>query len=105
MPSSALKKGGHPRLPRRRGVASPPLRARPAGAPPGPAVPPAQPRGAAFTCGPAPALFFFNDTATTEIYTLSPTRRSSDLWDGRLRPPRVRRDHHNGLLRGVAVGV
>src|SRR5437899_3737889 len=24
-------------------------------------------------------LFFFNDTATTEIYTLSPTRRSSDL--------------------------
>src|SRR3712207_6991047 len=25
------------------------------------------------------ALFFFNDTATTEIYTLSPTRRSSDL--------------------------
>src|SRR3712207_7433278 len=23
--------------------------------------------------------FFFNDTATTEIYTLSPTRRSSDL--------------------------
>src|ERR1051326_5602134 len=27
-------------------------------------------------------FFFFNDTATTEIYTLSPTRRSSDL-DGR----------------------
>src|SRR6266498_970015 len=24
-------------------------------------------------------FFFFNDTATTEIYTLSPTRRSSDL--------------------------
>src|SRR3712207_9370344 len=24
-------------------------------------------------------LIFFNDTATTEIYTLSPTRRSSDL--------------------------
>src|SRR3712207_7971379 len=24
-------------------------------------------------------VFFFNDTATTEIYTLSPTRRSSDL--------------------------
>src|SRR3712207_8301278 len=24
-------------------------------------------------------MFFFNDTATTEIYTLSPTRRSSDL--------------------------
>src|ERR1041385_1666606 len=23
-------------------------------------------------------FFFFNDTATTEIYTLSPTRRSSD---------------------------
>src|SRR6266853_4255032 len=26
-------------------------------------------------------LFFFNDTATTEIYTLFPTRRSSDLDD------------------------
>ena len=25
-------------------------------------------------------FFFFNDTATTEIYTLSPTRRSSDLY-------------------------
>ena len=25
------------------------------------------------------SCFFFNDTATTEIYTLSPTRRSSDL--------------------------
>ena len=25
------------------------------------------------------SVFFFNDTATTEIYTLSPTRRSSDL--------------------------
>ena len=24
-------------------------------------------------------FFFFNDTATTEIYTLFPTRRSSDL--------------------------
>src|SRR2546422_822911 len=27
----------------------------------------------------ATSRFFFNDTATTEIYTLSPTRRSSDL--------------------------
>src|SRR5690554_8200306 len=27
-------------------------------------------------------FFFFNDTATTEIYTLFPTRRSSDLSDG-----------------------
>src|SRR2546429_700372 len=26
-------------------------------------------------------FFFFNDTATTEIYTLSPTRRSSDLFN------------------------
>src|ERR1022692_98349 len=26
-----------------------------------------------------PGFFFFNDTATTEIYTLFPTRRSSDL--------------------------
>src|SRR2546426_9005474 len=25
------------------------------------------------------SFFFFNDTATTEIYTLFPTRRSSDL--------------------------
>src|SRR5574340_1107876 len=35
----------------------------------------------------ADLVFFFNDTATTEIYTLSPTRRSSDLprlarWEG-----------------------
>src|ERR1039457_4989317 len=32
---------------------------------------------------PYPAIqrkFFFNDTATTEIYPLSPTRRSSNLW-------------------------
>src|SRR5258708_4520764 len=29
-------------------------------------------------------FFFFNDTATTEIYTLSPTRRSSDLKHGAL---------------------
>src|SRR2546429_2892624 len=28
-------------------------------------------------------FFFFNDTATTEIYTLSLTRRSSDLPQGR----------------------
>src|SRR3712207_8988891 len=33
--------------------------------------------------------FFFNDTATTEIYTLSPTRRSSDLCPCRT-PPRCR---------------
>src|SRR5690349_22843202 len=32
-------------------------------------------------------VFFFNDTATTEIYTLSPTRRSSDL-AAPARPPR-----------------
>src|SRR6266542_3190277 len=31
-------------------------------------------------------FFFFNDTATTEIYTLFPTRRSSDLRD-RAGPP------------------
>src|SRR2546427_2145411 len=30
-------------------------------------------------CWPILLLFFFNDTATTEIYTLFPTRRSSDL--------------------------
>src|SRR5256885_510445 len=28
---------------------------------------------------PSSTLFFFNDTATTEIYTSFPTRRSSDL--------------------------
>src|SRR5260221_12728514 len=32
-------------------------------------------------------FFFFNDTATTEIYTLFPTRRSSDL------PPDSSRRH------------
>src|SRR5690625_6562554 len=31
------------------------------------------------TCFPLLSAFFFNDPATTEIYTLSPTRRSSDL--------------------------
>src|SRR5438045_9397010 len=31
-----------------------------------------------------PIFFFFNDTSTTEIYTLFPTRRSSDLIDERL---------------------
>src|SRR3712207_8004520 len=30
--------------------------------------------------------FFFNDTATTEIYTLFPTRRSSDLRSPMLAP-------------------
>src|SRR3970040_2925342 len=35
--------------------------------------------------------FFFNDTATTEIYTLSPTRRSSDL--------ALRRAHAETFLR------
>src|SRR5260364_456647 len=33
-------------------------------------------------------FFFFNDTATTEIYTLSPTRRSSDLPGRDDAPPR-----------------
>src|SRR3712207_7795934 len=33
---------------------------------------------------------FFNDTATTEIYTLSPTRRSSDLDALALIPPERR---------------
>src|SRR3712207_8907534 len=34
---------------------------------------------------------FFNETATTEIYTLSPTRRSSDLALGTFRPRHRRR--------------
>src|SRR2546429_9369402 len=42
-----------------------------------------------FTCSYAHyhfLFFFFNDTATTEIYTLSPTRRSSDLFLSGLLP-------------------
>src|SRR5690349_23820074 len=35
-------------------------------------------------------IFFFNDTPTTELYTLSPTRRSSDL---------ARRSRHRSLRR------
>src|SRR2546427_1193257 len=35
-------------------------------------------------------FFFFNDTATTEIYTLSPTRRSSDLEGSGARGARCR---------------
>src|SRR6266481_7293214 len=38
-------------------------------------------------------FFFFNDTATTEIYTLFPTRRSSDLWrHGHQLPPQPQAD-------------
>src|ERR1035438_9399911 len=52
-------------------------------------------------------FFFFNDTATTEIYTLSLPRRSSDLWSGaeceRRRFPRPpswqSRRHPSALLR------
>src|SRR3712207_8875067 len=36
-------------------------------------------------------IFFFKDTATTEIYTLSPTRRSSDRGEHDRRSPRLRR--------------
>src|SRR2546430_4882455 len=42
--------------------------------------------------------FFFNDTATTEIYTLSLQRRSSDLYGRRQRP-------RGGALRGAAPGA
>ena len=42
-------------------------------------------------------FFFFNDTATTEIYTLFPTRRSSDLMmDVRERSVQFERDHAAG---------
>src|SRR2546422_1413902 len=41
-------------------------------------------------------FFFFNDTATTEIYTLSLTRRSSDLADRGGPPHRRRRPHRRG---------
>src|SRR6266849_2305328 len=44
-------------------------------------------------------LFFFNDTATTEIYTLSLTRRSSDHLADVDRGPRVVADHADGSLR------
>src|SRR6266516_5068326 len=59
-------------------------------------------------------FFFFNDTATTEIYTLSPTRRSSDLrsrarWSRNLtgrcvdaqmvRPVSVRSEEHTAELQ------
>jgi len=42
-------------------------------------------------------FFFFNDTATTEIYTPFPTRRSSDLGRGfssRMSEITVNRDRH-----------
>src|SRR3712207_7847225 len=42
-------------------------------------------------------FFFFNDTATTEIYTLSLHERSSDL-DGPVTPPRRRGP--GGVSRG-----
>src|ERR1043166_7581575 len=48
------------------------------------------------------SVFFFNDTATTEIYTLSPTRRSSDLpppcpWIRPFgQPSRFRQAEHRG---------
>src|SRR2546427_5826375 len=53
------------------------------------------------------SFFFFNDTATTEIYTLSLTRRSSDLYahgpsqdDPGEHPP-----HHLGGIDRRAAGV
>src|SRR5476649_3057305 len=52
-------------------------------------------------------FFFFNDTATTEIYTLSLTRRSSDLaWpthphpsEASPRPPSPRSEEHTSELQ------
>src|SRR6266498_1501511 len=41
------------------------------------------------------AIFFFNDTATTEIYTLFPTRRSSDLLRRHAVIERRHHDHGN----------
>src|SRR4051812_12266552 len=43
-------------------------------------------------------FFFLNDTSTTEIYTLSLTRRSSDLIAGGL--PALRRVHDSTLTLG-----
>src|SRR3990170_4868533 len=42
-------------------------------------------------------IFFFNDTATTEIYTLSLTRRSSDLRTSPMSSTRWRRRTWGGF--------
>src|SRR6266478_8191201 len=47
-------------------------------------------------------FFFFNDTATTEIYTLSPTRRSSDLTPTR---DSSSRPFHTGCKQGSKRAV
>src|SRR3712207_6912549 len=44
-------------------------------------------------------IFFFNDPAPTEIYALSPTRRSSDL-GARADPDRLPRRLERGRRRG-----
>src|SRR5688572_31553433 len=50
-------------------------------------------------------LFFFNDTATTEIYTLSPTRRSSDLMTAmRLARPIATKPRFISLLKRMPMG-
>src|SRR2546430_12730338 len=46
-------------------------------------------------------FFFFNDTATTEIYTLFPTRRSSDLTSRR---PSGRRSFRSTRCSRAVVG-
>src|SRR2546430_11585469 len=49
-------------------------------------------------------VFFFNDTATTEIYTLSPTRRSSDLSEGAVqRCPEELPQHDFEFYQAVAT--
>src|SRR5574339_1283534 len=45
-------------------------------------------------------FFFFNDTATTEIYTLFPTRRSSDLGTCREHLLQLLTEHPRGLPIG-----
>src|SRR2546429_6972992 len=47
-------------------------------------------------------FFFFNDTATTEIYTLS---LHDALPISRLQPGALRGDHHAGAARSLDVGA
>src|SRR5438874_9092224 len=48
----------------------------------------------------SPHFFFFNDTPTTEIYTLFPTRRSSDLRRGVTAPTRLILVRHGEAAAG-----
>src|ERR1039457_118278 len=53
----------------------------------------------------AVSVFFFNDTATTEIYTLSPTRRSSDLTPASPEAESASPDHERCRVVAGELGV